>query len=59
MKQRAAVSCNANDMQLCKAFYTQTRWATEAEARQVDVPVLLLHGAFDGLVPMSGAEALC
>merc|ERR1719387_565095 len=58
LKQQAVISCNANPMSVCKAFYTQTRWATAAEASQVAVPVLLLHGASDGVVPVSGAEAL-
>merc|ERR1712196_411096 len=59
IKQRAEAFCNMNSMHVCKAFYRKSRWVTKAEASQIEAPVLLLHGAGDGLIPLEGAEALC
>mmetsp|Transcript_4831 Transcript_4831/g.10222 ORF Transcript_4831/g.10222 Transcript_4831/m.10222 type:complete len:319 (-) Transcript_4831:38-994(-) len=55
--QAAAKACNDNPMFFVKAFYMQNCWVrgrevADAFGRRGSLPVLVLHGADDGIVPV-------
>lgn len=61
LRQACLAGSNANSCFMIRSFYRQTIWATMDDVVQVatpSVPVLAIHGADDGILPLKYAQQL-
>jgi pimeloyl-ACP methyl ester carboxylesterase len=50
---------NSNNMMVAKAYHRKMKWATPKELLPIrDIPVLIMHGTADGIVPVECAQFL-
>jgi pimeloyl-ACP methyl ester carboxylesterase len=50
---------NSNNMMVAKAYHRKMKWATPNELSPIrDIPVLIIHGTADGIVPVECAQFL-
>jgi pimeloyl-ACP methyl ester carboxylesterase len=58
--EAARVFSNNNDMAMCQSYHKHLQFATQKEAIAAakSLPVLILHGVSDGIIPKEGGQHL-
>lgn len=58
LKETSLLASSQNEMEMCKAFYRQQKYATSEEARSLDKKTMVIHGLNDMILPLAVGEHL-